>query len=66
MLSRRDPSVRSPRSRPAFTLIEPLVVIAIIALLATMLQRMLARAKQKGQETAGIDNSRQQTLAVLL
>lgn len=49
-----------------FTLIELLVVISIIALLAALLLPTLAMAKQKGQQTACINNVRQLTLAVLM
>ena len=49
-----------------FTLIELLVVMAIIALLAALLLPTLAMARQKGQQTACINNVRQLTLAVLM
>ena len=55
---------RARRPQWAFTLIELLVVIAIIAILAALLLPALAKAKQKAQQTACINNLKQTGLSI--
>ena len=51
-------------TRRAFTLVELLVVIAVIALLAAMLLPALSKARQSGRRTACMSNLRQLSVAL--
>jgi prepilin-type processing-associated H-X9-DG protein/prepilin-type N-terminal cleavage/methylation domain-containing protein len=63
------PFIFTRRERPdkvAFTLIELLTVLAVIALLAAMLLPALARAKEKGRSIACVNNVKQLSLATMM
>jgi prepilin-type N-terminal cleavage/methylation domain-containing protein/prepilin-type processing-associated H-X9-DG protein len=60
---RQAPLVRSTIERGAFTLVELLVVIAVIAILAGLLVPAISRGKEEGRKAACINNFRQLHLA---
>ncbi len=60
------PNDATPLPGRAFTLVELLVVIAVIAVLAALLLPALATAKEKGKQTYCINSERQQALALFM
>src|SRR5687768_3410737 len=62
----KRPNPRKPSPPPAFTLVELLITIAIIAILATLMTRGLAAAKEAGRRTVCVNNNRQLGAATAL
>ena len=62
----RNRAATAPRGGGGFTLIEVLVVIAIISLLASILFPVFAKARESGRRSACLSNQRQVGMAILL
>src|SRR2546423_7517045 len=62
--------LNNPRSRrwaePAFTLLELLVVIAVIGILAALLFPVFSRSKQKAQSIYCLNNGKQMMITIAL
>jgi prepilin-type N-terminal cleavage/methylation domain-containing protein/prepilin-type processing-associated H-X9-DG protein len=63
MAREQEPAYDSTRANAGFTLIEVLVVVAIIALLVAILLPSLARAREQARRTQCASNARQITIA---